>query len=66
MASFIVDFINSSSGIINGQIIRLAKSNPWPLITSIISYNFKFCWYLRGKSLRIKNIIVCLHPEKVI
>ena len=28
MASFIVDFVNSSSGIINGQIIRLAKSNP--------------------------------------
>ena len=28
MASFIVEFVNSSSNIINGQVIRVSKSNP--------------------------------------
>ena len=36
MATFIVEFANSSSNIINGQVLRVSKSNPWILIFSKI------------------------------
>jgi hypothetical protein len=34
MATFIVNFINSSKNLVNGQVFRIANSNPWVLIFS--------------------------------
>jgi len=34
MATFIVNFINSSKNLVNGQVFRIANSNPWVLISS--------------------------------